>query len=43
VEVRVALRFLQTGIDYFKKKDRKALLKLTKEERRVFSKELGIS
>ncbi len=42
MEVSVAVRFLKTGIDHFKNKDKKALLKLTKEERRVFCRELGI-
>ena len=42
IEVSVVVRFLQTGIDHFKKKDRKVLLRLTKEERRVFCNELGI-
>ena len=42
MDVSVAFRFLATGIDYFTKKDQKALLRLTKEERNVFCKELGI-
>ncbi len=42
MDASVAVRFLATGIDYFTKKDRKALLRLTKEERSVFCKELGI-
>jgi tetratricopeptide (TPR) repeat protein len=42
MEVSVAVRFLKTGIDHFKNKDKKALLRLTKEERHVFCRELGI-
>jgi tetratricopeptide (TPR) repeat protein len=42
MEASVAVRFLKTGIEHFKNKDKKALLRLTKEERRVFSRELGI-
>jgi len=43
MDVRVAVRFLQVGIDHFKKQDRKALLRLTREERRTFCKELDIT
>ena len=42
IDVQVALRFLQVGIDHFRRKDPKALLKLTREERRAFCRELGI-
>jgi len=42
MEASVAVRFLKTGIDHFKKKDKKALLRLTKEERSVFCKVLNI-
>jgi tetratricopeptide (TPR) repeat protein len=42
IETSVAVRFLRVGVDYFKKKDRKALLRLAREERRVFCRELGI-
>ncbi len=42
IEVSVAVRFLQVGIDYFKNQDRKALLRLTREERRTFCDQLGI-
>ena len=40
--VSVAVRFLQVGIDHFKKQDRKALLRLTREERDTFCEQLGI-
>ncbi|MHC4863118.1 MAG: tetratricopeptide repeat protein [Planctomycetota bacterium] len=42
IDVRMAVHFLQVGIDYFKKKDRRALLRLTREERETFCKEVGI-
>ena len=42
VEARTAIRFLEVGIAYFKGKDDRALLRLAREERRVFCKELGI-
>lgn len=36
LDSRIAVRLLEVGIDYFKKRDRKALAKLTLEERRMF-------
>jgi len=36
------VRFLETGLKHFKLDDRKALLRLTREERQVFCRELGI-
>ena len=37
-----SVHFLRVGIEYFKKENQKALLKLTREERRVFCRQLGI-
>jgi len=37
-----AVRFLNIGVDYFKRGDRKALMKLSREERALFNKELSI-
>ncbi|RJO63383.1 MAG: tetratricopeptide repeat protein [Myxococcales bacterium] len=42
LDTRIPVLFLQVGFDYFKKKDDKALLRLTREERQIFCKELGI-
>ena len=42
VDTNVALRLMKAGIDYLKIEDPKALLRLSKEERGVFYKELGI-
>jgi tetratricopeptide (TPR) repeat protein len=42
VDVSVAVRFLHVGVEYFKHKDRKALMKFSREERALFTKELGI-
>ena len=42
VEARVAVKFLDVGIAHFKKNDDRALLRLAREERRVFCKELDI-
>ena len=42
IEASVSLRFLKTGIEYFKNENKKALLQFSKEERSVFCKKLGI-
>jgi tetratricopeptide (TPR) repeat protein len=42
VNVSIPVRFLNAGVDYFKREDRKALMKLSREERALFTKELGI-
>ena len=41
-DVTVAVRFLRTGIEHFEEEDPRALLRLPKEERRLFMRELGI-
>jgi len=41
LDTTVLLRLLDTGIRYFKRNDRKALLSLAREERELFVKELG--
>ena len=43
VDIRVILRFLQTGVALFKRSDRKALLNLPNEERALFMRELGLA
>ena len=43
VNVSVPVLFLNAGVDYFKRGDRKALMKLSREERALFTKELGIT
>jgi len=43
LDVTMPLKFLRAGIAYFQNKDEKALLELTREERQLFTKELGIS
>ena len=42
IETRVAVQFLRVGFDYFKKQNRKALMRLAREERDVFCRELGL-
>jgi len=42
MNVPILVQFLQVGIAYFKRGDRKALMSLSREERAVFLKELGI-
>ena len=42
LDVTVAVRFLQTGIEYFKNGDPRALLRLPTEERQLFVRDLGI-
>jgi Flp pilus assembly protein TadD len=42
MNVSVAVQFLSVGRDYFKHQDRKALMNLSREERALFTKELGI-
>jgi tetratricopeptide (TPR) repeat protein len=42
MDVQTAVRFLQVGIDFLKREDRKALLRLTREERQTFCKELEV-
>ncbi|MBN1764936.1 MAG: tetratricopeptide repeat protein, partial [Sedimentisphaerales bacterium] len=39
---QVAVLFLKTGVEYFKNKNRKALLKLSREERITFCEQFGI-
>lgn len=43
VDTTVILRLLSAGVQYFKQRDRKALLSLAREERELIVKELGIS
>ena len=43
MDVSVAQRFLQVAIAHFKEHDPKALLRLPREERRVFTRELGLT
>ena len=42
INVSVALLFLTVGVDYLKRGDMKALMRLSREERALFTKELGI-
>jgi hypothetical protein len=42
VNISILVLFLNVGLDYFKHQDRKALMKLSREERALFTKELGI-
>ena len=42
VNVSVAALFLTAGVDYLKRGDTKALMRLSREERALFTKELGI-
>lgn len=42
IPTEIYKRFLQVGIDYFKKQERKALFRLTKEERKTFCEKLEI-
>ncbi len=42
IDTRVAVRFLEVGVEYFQKVDTRALLRLTREERQMFCKRLGI-
>jgi tetratricopeptide (TPR) repeat protein len=43
IDISVILRLLDTGIRFFKRNDRKALLNLPNEERALFVSELGIA
>ena len=43
MDASVAKRFLEVGIAHFKNHDPKALLRLPREERRVFARELGLT
>jgi hypothetical protein len=42
VNVSVPVLFLSVGVEYFKRGENKALMKLSREERSLFVKELGI-
>jgi tetratricopeptide (TPR) repeat protein len=41
-DVSVCVAFLTVGVDYFKRGNRKALMKLSREERALFTEQLGI-
>ena len=42
VNVSVSILLLTVGLEFFKRGDRKALMKLSREERALFTKELGV-